>query len=132
MGIWPGSKKESKNINIKNSEIEWPKNIVTLDDNNFEDFINQYPITIVDFWAEWCAPCKTMAPRLRRLFTIYRNRVAFGKIDIQKFQKISKKYNISSIPTLIFFKYGKVIQSSFGVKSVGKIKTMIDDALEKL
>ena len=130
MGLWPGTKKRAKNIRI--SDIEWPKNIVTLDNNNFEGFINQYPLTIVDFWAPWCAPCKTMVPRLRRLFSLYGNRAAFGRIDIQKYQKISKKYDISTIPTLIFFQYGKVIRSSFGVKSVGKIKKMIDDELEKL
>lgn len=130
MGLRLGLKKKSKNI--KNSEIEWPKHIVTLDDNNFEDFVKQYPLTIIDFWAPWCAPCKTMVPRLRRLFLLYRNRVAFGRIDIQKYQKISKKYDISTIPTLIFFNFGKVIKSSFGAKSVGKIKMMIDDELEKL
>ncbi len=130
MRVWSNLKKQSKNI--ESSEIEWPNHIVTLDDKNFDNFIKKFPLTIVDFWASWCAPCKTMAPRLRRLCSIYRNRAAFGKIDIQKYQKISKKYNISSIPTLIFFRYGKVIKSSFGVKSVGKIKTFIDDEVEKL
>jgi thioredoxin 1 len=130
MRFWSSSKKESKNK--KTSKIEWPNHIVTLDEKSFEEFIRKHSLAIIDFWAPWCAPCKTMSPRLRRLSLLYRNKAAFGKINIQKYQKISKKYNISSIPTLIFFQYGKVIRSSFGVKSVGKIKTMIDNELEKL
>ena len=85
----------------------------------------------VDFWASWCAPCRVIAPRIRRLSKIYKGKVAFGKLDTQKNQDIAKQYKIMGIPHLAFFSYGKKISSMTGVKSVGDIKNVIDDLLKK-
>jgi thioredoxin 1 len=111
---------------------EWPEHVVTLDKKNFDDFINKYPLSIVDFWAPWCSPCKTMTPRLRRLSKVYKGNVAFGRLDTQENQNLAKKYKIMGIPNLVFFSYGKKISSITGLKSVGVIKSMIDDLLKKL
>ena len=119
------SKQKAKSI------IEWPDHIVTLDGNNFNMFIKNYPLSIVDFWAPWCVPCKTMSPRLRRLSKIYNGKVAIGKLDTQKNQNIAKQYKIMGIPHLIFFSYGKKVISFTGVKSIGIIKNMIDELLQK-
>ena len=111
---------------------EWPDHVVTLEGNNFNKFIEQYPLSMVDFWAPWCTPCRAMAPRLRRLSKIYKGKVAFGKLDTQKNQAIAKQYKIVSIPHLVFFKNGKKIATITGLRSVGSIKNVIDDLLKKI
>jgi thioredoxin 1 len=114
------------------SDIQWPDYVVTLEEKNIKEFITKYPLSIVDFWASWCAPCRVMAPRLRRLSKIYKGKVAVGKLDIQKNQDIARQYKISGIPHLVFFKNGKKISSVTGVKSVGDIKDVIDVLLKKM
>ena len=126
------NKKKKLDTDYKiNLSIEWPDHVINLDENNFEDFIKKYPLSVIDFWAPWCAPCKAMAPRLRRLSNIYKGKVAFGKINTQDNSKIAKKYNITSIPHLGFFRYGKKISSSTGLKSVGDIKNIINELIKK-
>lgn len=116
---------KGKEINTKQP----PDHVVILNDKNFDDFINSYPICLIDFWASWCQPCKTMGPRIRRLSTLYKDKVAFGKLDVQKYKKISEKYKISSIPTLILYKFGTQQIFLYGVKSVGDIKKTIEKYL---
>jgi len=129
--FFKSKKQKSDSKQISSSMIEWPDHVVILDDNNFENFIRKYPLSVIDFWAPWCAPCKAMAPRLRRLSNIYRGKVAFGKINIQNYKDISKKYKIMGIPNLIFFRFGKKVASITGIKSVGNIKDVIEDILKK-
>ena len=114
------------------SHIEWPDHVVILDSKNFNKFIEKFPFSIVDFWAPWCAPCRVIAPRIRRLSKIYKGKVAFGKLDIQKNQNIANQYKIMGVPHLVFFSYGNKISSITGVKSVGEIKKVIDDIYKKL
>jgi thioredoxin len=111
--------------------IYWPDYVLNLNEKKFIKFIKKYPLSVVDFWATWCTPCNAMAPRMRRLAKIYKGKVAFGKLDIQKNQVIAKRYKIMGIPQLIFFRYGKKITSVTGEKQVGDIKKMIDNLLEK-
>jgi thioredoxin 1 len=113
------------------SKKEWPDHIITLDNIKFNEFIQKYPLSIVDFWAPWCAPCKKMAPRIRRLSKIYIGKVAFGKLNTQNNDNIAKQYKIIGIPHLGFFKYGKKITSMTGVKSIREIKTTIEDLLNQ-
>jgi thioredoxin 1 len=110
---------------------KWPDYAVTLNGKNFNEFIQKYPLSLVDFWAPWCAPCRTMAPRLRRLSKIYKGKVAFGKLDTQANEDIAKKYKIMGIPHLMFFHYGKKVSTVTGVRSVGDLKDIIDDLLKK-
>jgi len=110
---------------------KWPDYVVTLNGKNFNEFIQKYPLSLVDFWAPWCAPCRTMAPRLRRLSKIYKGKVAFGKLDTQANEDIAKKYKIMGIPHLMFFRYGKKVSTVTGVRSVGDLKDIIDDLLKK-
>ena len=111
---------------------DWPDHALSLDGKNFSGFIKKYPLSVVDFWAPWCGPCRAMIPRLRRLSTIYKGKVAFGRLNTQDNKDISKKYKIMGIPHLGFFSYGKKITSTTGVKSVGDIKDIIDGLLKKL
>ena len=122
-------KKESAKKPLQSKE--WPDHVVTLEGENFNNFIEKYPLSIVDFWAPWCAPCKTMLPRLRRLSVIYKGKVAFGRLNTQENKAISKKYKIMGIPHFKFFSYGKKVAGMTGVKSVGDIKDTIDGLLKK-
>jgi len=125
------NKKLEANRNIL-SVNEWPEHVVTLDEKNFDDFIQKYPLSLTDFWAPWCSPCKAMMPRLRRLSKIYKGRVAFARLDTQKNQSLAKKYKIMGIPHLVFFSYGKKISGITGLRSVGDIKDTIDELLKKV
>ena len=111
---------------------EWPDHVVTLEGNNFNKFIEKYPLSIVDFWAPWCAPCRVIAPRIRRLSKIYKGKVAFGKLNTQKNEDIAKQYHIMGIPHLVFFRYGKKVTSITGVRSIGDLKDTVDDLLKRL
>ncbi len=130
LNIFNKTKKNKPNRKTLSAN-EWPDYIVILDEKNFDDFIQKYPLSIIDFWAPWCNPCKAMIPRLRRLSKIYKGQLAFGKLDTQKNKNLANKYKIISIPNLIFFSFGKKISSVTGLKSVGDIKDIIDDLLKK-
>ena len=121
-----------KNLDNDSSKIDFPDHVITLEGKTFIEFIEKYPLSMVDFWAPWCAPCKSMAPRLRRLSKIFKGKVAFGKLDTQKNQDIAKKYKIQSIPHLIIFNNGKKILNITGLRSVGQLKKIIDDILQKI
>jgi len=123
------TKKNSKEKPIQPDE--WPKHVETLNHASFDKFINKYPLSVIDFWAPWCKPCKTMLPRLRRLERLYVGKVAFGRVDTQIEKDIAKKYNIMGIPHFGFFHYRKKIGSTTGVKSVGDMKELIDTYLSK-
>ena len=97
------TKKNSKEKPIQPDE--WPKHVETLNHASFDKFINKYPLSVIDFWAPWCKPCKTMLPRLRRLERLYVGKVAFGRVDTQIEKDIAKKYNIMGIPHFGFFHY---------------------------
>ena len=113
------------------STNEWPEYIVNLDEKNFTEFIRKYPLSVIEFWAPWCGPCKNMAPRLRRLSKMYAGKVAFGKLNIQDYQDIAKKYKIVSIPHLLFFSNGDKIFGLIGMKSVGDVKQVLENFLKK-
>ena len=127
--------KNKNEQNVSNQKVSasvnWPDYVIELNASNFEEFIEKYPLSIVDFWAPWCNPCRAMAPRLRRLSKIYKGKVAFGKINTQSNQDIAKKYKITSIPHLIVFRFGKSISNLYGLKPVGDIKKVIEDNLKK-
>ena len=110
---------------------DWPSHVVTLHKESFDEFITKYPLSMVDFWAPWCAPCKTMTPRLRRLEKLYGGRIAFAKVNTQEERKLAQKFNIMSIPHFALFRYGKKIGEMRGVKSIGDMKDIIETYLSK-
>jgi thioredoxin 1 len=91
---------------------------VTIDEGNFEAEVtqSQKPV-LVDFWAEWCGPCKMIAPLLDEIAKEKGDTVKVGKVDIDKNQSLSFKYNVRAIPTLLFFKNGQVVDQVTGMTS---------------
>ena len=104
------------------------ENIVHLTDDNFEDEVIKSDIlAMVDFWAEWCGPCKVIAPAVDELAEEYNGKVKVGKLNVDDNPNVSAKYSIRGIPTLLFFKEGKVVNQLVGVQSKAAIKKVFDE-----
>jgi thioredoxin 1 len=105
-------------------------NIVTLTDGNFDREVLQSPVpVVVDFWAEWCGPCKMIAPVLDELADEYAGRAKIGKVNVDEQQSLAARYGITAIPTLIFFKGGQVVQQVRGARSKRELKEALDRVL---
>ncbi len=85
-----------------------------INSSEFEEFISQNTNIVVDCWAPWCGPCKMIAPIVDELATQYDGKIAFGKLNIDDNQAIAMKYGVMSIPTLLVFKDGEVIDRLVG------------------
>ncbi len=90
--------------------------ILILDDKNFNQQ-TKGKIVLVDFWAEWCAPCRMMAPILNDVASELTDEYRVGKINIDHFQSMAQRFNVRNIPTLVLFKNGKEVNRFVGVKS---------------
>ncbi|MCD7973571.1 MAG: thioredoxin [Candidatus Azobacteroides sp.] len=81
---------------------------------SFEEIINSGKPVMVDFWAEWCGPCRKIAPMIDELSEEYSEQITIGKINVEEEADLSEKYSIRSIPTLLFFKDGQLVDKHIG------------------
>ena len=104
-------------------------NILEIDDGNFESQVlkSDKPV-LVDFWAPWCGPCKGIGPIVERLAETYGDRFRFAKCNVDNSPVTPGKYGIRSIPTLMFFKEGKMADKIIGMVA----QTQIEDAIKKI
>ena len=101
--------------------------IVTLTQENFSQEVLQSPKPVlVDFWAEWCGPCKMIAPLLDELATEYDGKVKIGKINTDEQQQLATQYGVRSIPTLLFFKNGQIVNQMVGARAKRDFKAALD------
>ena len=101
--------------------------IVPLNDGNFaQEVLQSSTPVVVDFWAEWCGPCKMLAPVIDELADEYEGKVKFGKLNIDDNQRTTQEYGITKIPTLLIFKAGQVTEQVVGLKSKRDLQANLD------
>ena len=104
--------------------------ISALTQENFEKEVLQSATPVlVDFWAEWCGPCKMIAPLLDELADEYQGKVKIGKVNIDDQQALATKYGIRAIPTLLLINKGQVAEQMVGAKSKRDLKASLDKAI---
>lgn len=104
--------------------------IAEITNDNFNDTVikSDKPV-LVDFWAEWCTPCRMLSPVIDEIAQNYEGKILVGKINIDEQEALAQKFGVMSIPTLILFKDGNAVKKSVGVVGKDKIKNMIDAVL---
>jgi thioredoxin 1 len=103
------------------------ENVVEFTDQNFEEEVlkSSTPV-LVDFWAEWCMPCRMLAPTIEKIAKDYVGKVKVGKLDTDANRDVAAKYSISAIPTVILFKDGQVTQKFVGLRQEKDFKAALD------
>lgn len=95
-------------------------------DNKFEELIASETLVLIDFYATWCGPCRTMHPILEELKKEKGERLRIAKIDVDKHENLATSLRIQSIPTLILYKKGQILWRKSGVTSLGELKEIIE------
>ncbi len=105
-------------------------NAIALSTSDFEQQVlkSEVPV-LIDFWAVWCGPCKMIAPHIDSIASEYSGRVKVMKVNIDEEREIAERYNIMSIPTLLFFKDGKVVDQVVGAVPKSAIATKLEPLL---
>jgi len=87
---------------------------IEITDATFKEIIQKHPLVVVDCWAPWCGPCRMVAPVIRELARDYAGKILFGKLNVDENPEVSAQYQIMSIPTLLVFKNGKLVDKIVG------------------
>lgn len=111
---------------------KYPDNPIKVDDKDFESTIIKYPLVVIDCWADWCAPCKMIAPIIEELAKKYKGRIVFGKLDVSKNKTVPAKFGIRGIPTLLVFNKGKLVDRIVGVQPMSVLESRLKKYLESL
>jgi thioredoxin 1 len=106
------------------------ESVMELTDSNFEaEVTNSSQAVLVDFWAEWCGPCRMLSPTISDLADEYDGKAKVGKLDTDKNRDTAVKFGISAIPTTILFKDGKVVKKFVGLTSKKDLKAALDEVI---
>ena len=97
-------------------------------DADFKDLLNGDKPLVVDFWAEWCGPCKMISPIVEELATEYEGKVIIGKVNVDENEELPIEFGIRSIPTILFFKGGQLVDKHVGAAT----KSVLEDKIKSL
>lgn len=100
-----------------------------LDSNNFDSTVGN-GVTLVDFWAPWCGPCKALGPTIDQLAGDYQGKATIAKVNIDDSPEVAQRYGVQSIPTLIFFKDGEESGRAVGIRPKNQLAETLDKLLE--
>jgi thioredoxin 1 len=92
----------------------FPNEPIEITDATFKEIIQKHPLVVVDCWAPWCGPCRIVAPVIKELARDYAGKILFGKLNVDENPEVSAQYQIMSIPTLLVFKNGKLVDKIVG------------------
>jgi thioredoxin 1 len=105
-------------------------NVLEFTDANFAKEVDQGKgVCLVDFWAEWCAPCQMLAPKVKELADEYVTKARIGKLDTDAHRETAGRFGITAIPTLILFKDGEPVKRFVGMTAKDDLRAAIDEAL---
>ncbi|HEY8400985.1 MAG TPA: thioredoxin [Cytophagaceae bacterium] len=99
---------------------------IEITDANFDEITNTDKPVLVDFWAEWCGPCKMIGPVVEELASDYEGRAIVGKVDVDANPNTSQKFGIRSIPTLLVIKHGKIVEKQVGAVPKSVLSQKLD------
>lgn len=99
---------------------------IEITDSNFEEIINSDKPVLVDFWAEWCGPCRMIGPVVEELANDYDGKAVIGKVNVDENPNVSAKFGIRSIPTLLVFKNGEIVDKQVGAVPKGVLSQKLD------
>ena len=103
--------------------------ILKLTDADFDEKVKAEPLILVDFWAEWCGPCRMIAPILEELAEEYSGRLTIGKVNVDESRQVAARFGIRSIPTLMFFRDGGRVDQVIGAHPKSTLKAKIEQLL---
>lgn len=98
-------------------------------DSNFQEVIGSDKLVVIDFWAEWCGPCRMVGPIVDELATEYEGKAIIGKVDVDSNDEITSKYGIRNIPTILFLKNGELVDKQVGAAQKSVLVEKIDKLL---
>ena len=117
---------EAQKMNSQGTE-DWPNEPVTVTDSNFDEFVKKYPFVVIDCWAPWCGPCKMVGPVIDELAKDHAGKIVFGKLNTDENMETAMKFSIMSIPTMLIFKNGELIDRPVGAMP----KPMLEETITK-
>jgi thioredoxin 1 len=94
--------------------VQFPNKPIVITDDTVDSAVSQYPIFILDCWAQWCGPCRMLGPIIEELARDLSGKIVFGKLNVDENMQTSNKHNISAIPTMLVFKNGKLVDKLIG------------------
>lgn len=110
--------RRDENLSVKDKPVD-------LTDSTFGEFVQGHPLAVVDCWAAWCGPCRIVSPIVDELAREYAGKIAFGKLNVDNNRRVPMQYGIMSIPTLLVFKNGELVDRIIGAMPKARLEKMI-------
>ena len=120
---------DKEELKMSETGADWPDKPVNVTDSDFKEVIGKYPYVIVDCWAPWCGPCRMLGPVIEELAGDYKGKIVFGKLNTDENQATAMAHGIMSIPTLLFFKNGELVDKTMGAMPKAALEPKIQSHL---